>query len=216
MSVATPMGVLPGSVCASSPGLVPDRVPLIPGNDQTRHLAWAVLRQLRPAHPLGLHPGGVAVLQPPSLADMLVGRQNAVRLDCRAVLFLFGVHASSPRCPGHTLAQIPGHRRGVPGDHWGAALRPSQLRATASDGRPHGVDAKGLSAGYGALSMPVAIVAGNGDKVVSPDHAERLRGRSRRARCGSWRAPGTWSTTSPWNRYPYESLESVREISGLI
>jgi pimeloyl-ACP methyl ester carboxylesterase len=55
------------------------------------------------------------------------------------------------------------------------ALRPSQLRATASDGALMMSDAKELSAGYGALSMPVAILAGNGDKVVSPDHAERLR-----------------------------------------
>ena len=37
-------------------------------------------------------------------------------------------------------------------------------------------DAKALSARYGELPMPVAIVAGNGDKIVSPDHAERLRG----------------------------------------
>ena len=56
------------------------------------------------------------------------------------------------------------------------ALRPSQLRATASDGALMMSDAKELSARYGELSMPVAIVAGNGDKVVSPDHAERLRG----------------------------------------
>ncbi len=56
------------------------------------------------------------------------------------------------------------------------ALRPSQLRATASDGALMMSDAAGLSARYGALPMPVAIVAGSGDKVVSPDHAERLRG----------------------------------------
>ncbi len=55
------------------------------------------------------------------------------------------------------------------------ALRPSQLRATASDGALMMSDAKGLSARYGELSMPVAIVAGSGDKVVGPDHAERLR-----------------------------------------
>ena len=71
------------------------------------------------------------------------------------------------------------------------ALRPSQLRATASDGALMMSDAAGLSARYDALRMPVAIVHGNGDKVVSPDHAERLRvavpgrhaadGRGRRA-----------------------------------
>jgi pimeloyl-ACP methyl ester carboxylesterase len=56
------------------------------------------------------------------------------------------------------------------------ALRPSQLRATASDGALMMSDAKALSARYGELAMPVAVVAGSGDKVVSPDHAERLRG----------------------------------------
>ena len=55
------------------------------------------------------------------------------------------------------------------------ALRPSQLRATASDGALMMSDAAGLSARYDALRMPVALVHGNGDKVVSPDHAERLR-----------------------------------------
>jgi pimeloyl-ACP methyl ester carboxylesterase len=56
------------------------------------------------------------------------------------------------------------------------AMRPSQLRATASDGALMMSDAKALSARYGELSMPVAIVAGNGDKIVSLEHAERLRG----------------------------------------
>lgn len=56
------------------------------------------------------------------------------------------------------------------------ALRPSQIRATASDGTLLVSDAARLSARYGTLSMPVAIVAGNGDKVVEPDQAERLRG----------------------------------------
>src|SRR5215213_9695824 len=56
------------------------------------------------------------------------------------------------------------------------ALRPSQIRASASDGALMVSDAKGLSARYGALSMPVAIVAGDGDKVVGSEHAERLRG----------------------------------------
>ena len=56
------------------------------------------------------------------------------------------------------------------------ALRPSQLRATAADGALMMPDAKALSARYGGLAMPVAIVAGNGDKIVSPEHAERLRG----------------------------------------
>jgi pimeloyl-ACP methyl ester carboxylesterase len=56
------------------------------------------------------------------------------------------------------------------------ALRPSQIRATASDGALMVLAAAGLSARYGALSMPAAIVAGDGDKVIGPDQAERLRG----------------------------------------
>ena len=56
------------------------------------------------------------------------------------------------------------------------ALRPWQLRATASDGAVMMPDAKALSARYGELEMPVAIAAGKGDKIASPDHAERLRG----------------------------------------
>lgn len=55
------------------------------------------------------------------------------------------------------------------------ALRPWQIRATASDGALMVKDAATLSDRYGALSMPVAIVAGEGDKIVAPDQAERLR-----------------------------------------
>lgn len=56
------------------------------------------------------------------------------------------------------------------------ALRPSQIRATASDGTLMVPDAARLSARYGALSMPVAIVAGDGDQVTGPGQVERLRG----------------------------------------
>lgn len=55
------------------------------------------------------------------------------------------------------------------------ALRPSQLRATATDGALMMSDASTLSAHYRELSMPVAIVAGDGDKVVGPEHAEKLQ-----------------------------------------
>ena len=56
------------------------------------------------------------------------------------------------------------------------ALRPSQIRASASDGTLMVPAATSLSPHYGALSMPVAIVAGDGDKVVGSEHAERMRG----------------------------------------
>lgn len=55
------------------------------------------------------------------------------------------------------------------------ALRPSQIRASCVDGTFMMSSAKGLRAHYGELSLPVVIMAGDGDKVVSPRHAERLR-----------------------------------------
>jgi pimeloyl-ACP methyl ester carboxylesterase len=55
------------------------------------------------------------------------------------------------------------------------AVRPSQLRATAQDGALMMSDAAGLSAGYDALVPPVAIVAGDSDKVVGSEHARRLQ-----------------------------------------
>ena len=54
------------------------------------------------------------------------------------------------------------------------ALRPSQVRATAEDGALMVPSAQRLSWRYGAIAMPVAIMAGHGDKVVSNRQAERL------------------------------------------
>jgi len=58
----------------------------------------------------------------------------------------------------------------------GMALRPSQIRATASDGALMIPGALALRAGYDDLSMPVAIIAGEGDRVVFKRSAERLHG----------------------------------------
>lgn len=55
------------------------------------------------------------------------------------------------------------------------ALRPSQIRASCVDGTFMMSSAQSLRAHYGGLSLPVAIMAGDGDKVVSPRHAERLQ-----------------------------------------
>ena len=55
------------------------------------------------------------------------------------------------------------------------ALRPSQIRATCVDGALMVPSAMRLRPHYGELSLPVAIMAGDGDKVVSPRLAERLR-----------------------------------------
>jgi pimeloyl-ACP methyl ester carboxylesterase len=55
------------------------------------------------------------------------------------------------------------------------ALRPSQIRATCVDGTTMVPSVMRLRHHYAALSMPVAIMAGAGDKVVSRRLAERLR-----------------------------------------
>ena len=54
------------------------------------------------------------------------------------------------------------------------ALRPSQIRATCVDGTFMVPSAMRLRARYGELSVPVAILAGDGDKIVSHRLAERL------------------------------------------
>jgi pimeloyl-ACP methyl ester carboxylesterase len=55
------------------------------------------------------------------------------------------------------------------------ALRPWQIRATCVDGTVMVPSARSLQAHYGELAMPVAIMAGAGDKIVSHRLAERLR-----------------------------------------
>jgi pimeloyl-ACP methyl ester carboxylesterase len=54
------------------------------------------------------------------------------------------------------------------------ALRPSQIRATVVDGALMVPSAAGLRAHYQELAIPVLIMAGSGDLVVSHRHAERL------------------------------------------
>lgn len=54
------------------------------------------------------------------------------------------------------------------------ALRPSQIRATSEDGALMVPGVMDLSGRYGELKMPVAIMAGHGDKVVGNRQAERL------------------------------------------
>nr|MCV4210351.1 alpha/beta hydrolase [Roseomonas sp. SXEYE001] len=57
------------------------------------------------------------------------------------------------------------------------ALRPSQIRATALDGALMIPGAMSLRRGYENLTMPVFIMAGDGDKVVFKRSAERLHAR---------------------------------------
>ncbi len=55
------------------------------------------------------------------------------------------------------------------------ALRPSQIRATSLDGALMIPGALSLRGSYKDLSMPVVIMAGDGDKVVFKRSAERLQ-----------------------------------------
>jgi pimeloyl-ACP methyl ester carboxylesterase len=55
------------------------------------------------------------------------------------------------------------------------ALRPCQIRATCVDGTLMVPSTFTLRAHYGELSLPVTIIAGDGDKIVSHRMAERLR-----------------------------------------
>jgi pimeloyl-ACP methyl ester carboxylesterase len=55
------------------------------------------------------------------------------------------------------------------------ALRPSQIRATSMDGALMIPGAVALRRGYKGLSLPVVIVAGDGDKVVFKRRSEQLR-----------------------------------------
>lgn len=67
-------------------------------------------------------------------------------------------------------AKIPAKFRAFPRD---MALRPSQLRAAAAESMLMIPAAYGASERYGALTMPVALVAGEGDRVVDIDKQSR-------------------------------------------
>jgi pimeloyl-ACP methyl ester carboxylesterase len=54
------------------------------------------------------------------------------------------------------------------------ALRPSQIRATSMDGALMISGALALQEGYRDLTLPVAIIAGDGDKIVFKRSSERL------------------------------------------
>ncbi|MBS0643739.1 MAG: alpha/beta hydrolase, partial [Proteobacteria bacterium] len=57
----------------------------------------------------------------------------------------------------------------------GLALRPSQIRATSQDGALMIPGALALRDSYRHLTLPVVIIAGDGDKVVFVQRAEQLR-----------------------------------------
>ena len=59
------------------------------------------------------------------------------------------------------------------------ALRPSQIRATSMDGVLMIPGALALRRGYRDLAVPVAIIAGEGDKIVFKRNSKRLAGEIR-------------------------------------
>jgi pimeloyl-ACP methyl ester carboxylesterase len=64
----------------------------------------------------------------------------------------------------------------------GLALRPSQMRAAAAEGAMMVPAAIGLARRYGELTLPVIIMAGEGDLIThAAKHAERLAGELSRA-----------------------------------
>ena len=54
-----------------------------------------------------------------------------------------------------------------------ATLRPSQLRASAADAGLMVPAATRLSQRYSELTLPIAVIAGDGDKVAFPDNQAR-------------------------------------------
>ena len=56
------------------------------------------------------------------------------------------------------------------------ALRPWQIRATAADGALMVPSVAGIRSEYSKLSLPVMIMAGDGDLVVRPRQSQRLHG----------------------------------------
>ena len=56
----------------------------------------------------------------------------------------------------------------------GLSLRPRQIQASAGDAGQLQIASARLSRRYGGLTMPVAIAAGDGDKVVAYKQAERM------------------------------------------
>jgi pimeloyl-ACP methyl ester carboxylesterase len=75
------------------------------------------------------------------------------------------------------FAPLPVPRRFETGFPRDLALRPAQIRASAEDTAMMVPAAGAFEGRYRDLRLPVAILAGAGDRVVSPDdHAVRLRG----------------------------------------
>ncbi len=70
-------------------------------------------------------------------------------------------------------------------------LRPSQLRSAAAEIGPDGADAFALRPHYATLRMPVTILSGTGDRLLShADQAVACIARSPAAASSRWRMRG--------------------------
>ena len=70
----------------------------------------------------------------------------------------------------------------------GMALRPSQIRATSEDGALMIPGALALRGGYKDLTLPVTIIAGEGDNVVFKKRSEQLAANIPGSMLQSWAA----------------------------
>ncbi len=123
-----------------------------------RPCTWAYFATLRPDVPLVV-PGAL-----PILGDVLRHTVSPL-LGWLQMPLLKWAMFSPARVPARFQAEYSP----------AMALRPSQIRATAMDGALMVPGALALRGGYKDLSLPVVVIAGDGDKVVFKRRSEQLR-----------------------------------------
>lgn len=99
----------------------------------------------------------------PYVGALMANTVSPLMVRASGPMLLKAIFSPNP-VPGEFLEKFP---RGL-------GLRPGQLRAVAGDAGLLQAGEVKLSKRYGELRMPVAIVAGDGDKVVAFSQAERL------------------------------------------
>lgn len=97
----------------------------------------------------------------------------------------------APKLIAKMFAPLPVPNRFETGFPLDMALRPSQLRASAEDSAFMVPNAAGLQERYGELRLPVAIVTGTEDQIVTPERQSmRLQGEVRGSTLGLIRGVG--------------------------
>jgi pimeloyl-ACP methyl ester carboxylesterase len=142
-----------------------------------------------------------------------------------------GMLASAPKVPGlagiirHTVAPVAARvmwpmlerkifaPAPVP-EQFGAfpremAVRPSQLRAAAAETRMMAAAAARLCGDYGRLRMPVAVIVGDGDRLLDPE-AQSVRLHHEIAHSTLWKVSGAGHMVHQTN--PAEVLAALEEI----